>query len=76
MSDPMRFEFYDDRLVLEGRDEWREAACPICNEPIRWCLDMFSFTTGFPHMLAHARCVWTAEAFEDAARVAAGKEPE
>lgn len=65
MNEDFRFEFYDDHLVLEGRDGWREATCPICDKPIQWCLDMFSFTTSFPHMLAHARCVWTAGAFRN-----------
>jgi hypothetical protein len=41
-----------------------EPICPICEEPIRWCLDMFSFTTGYAHKLAHAHCVWTPEAFD------------
>ena len=43
-----------------------EPICPICEKPIQWCLDMFSFTTGFdahPFTLAHAHCVWKKEAF-------------
>jgi predicted amidophosphoribosyltransferase len=44
-----------------------EAVCPKCGEPIRWCLDMFSFTTGMqddhPFTLTHARCAWTREGF-------------
>ena len=64
MSDPQRFVFRDGQLWHLGREGWREAVCPVCNEPIQWCLDMFSFTTGWPHILAHARCVWTPEAFE------------
>lgn len=64
MSEPFRLEFdANGHLFIEGRDGWQEAVCVICDEPIRWCLDMFSFTTGFPHGLAHARCVWTGEAF-------------
>lgn len=46
----------------------QEAVCPKCEQPIRWALDMFSFTTGFdeahPFTLAHARCLWTREAFD------------
>ena len=65
MNDPQRFEFRADGALWHlGRDGWQEAICPLCHEPIQWCLDMFSFTTGFPHRLAHARCVWTPEAFE------------
>lgn len=67
-ADVFRFEFREEdgeeHLRLEGRDGWREAVCPICHEPIKWVLDMFSFTTGYPYRLAHARCVWEPEAFE------------
>jgi hypothetical protein len=59
-----RFEFRDDQLWLEGRDGWREAICPVCNEPIRWCLDMFTFSTGYPYILCHARCSWQPDAFD------------
>jgi hypothetical protein len=43
----------------------QEAICPECEQKIRWVLDMASFTTKGPggHMLAHARCVWTPNAF-------------
>lgn len=65
MNDPFRLEFDDDgSLHQRGREGWREAVCPVCSEPIRWVLEMMSFTrdeTGFA--LAHARCVWTREAF-------------
>lgn len=46
-------------------DGWREAICPKCHTPIRWVLDMASFTSVEPHghLLAHARCVWLPEAF-------------
>ena len=44
--------------------ESAEPICPVCNEPIRFCLDMASFTTGSEHRLAHAHCVWTPEAFD------------
>lgn len=41
-----------------------EPPCAVCGEPIRWVLDMFSYTTGYPHELAHARCVWRKVAFQ------------
>jgi len=41
----------------------KEPLCAVCEQPIQWCLDMFSFTTGPDRRLAHARCVWTKEAF-------------
>jgi len=47
-----------------------EPPCAVCGEPIRWCLDMFSFTTGYRHELAHARCVFTKAAFRDQERQA------
>lgn len=62
--DDFRLDFNNDHLELAGRNGWQEAICPICDEQIRWCLDMFTFTAGFPHLLAHARCVWTPEAFD------------
>lgn len=61
---------FDEHGVLHLRNEYPrtyssvEPVCPICNQPIRWCLDMSSFTTGYDHRLAHARCVWTREAFD------------
>ena len=60
----------DEQGVLHLRNDYprtyesAEPICPICNEAIRWCLDMFSFTTGCDHRLAHARCVWMPEAFD------------
>jgi hypothetical protein len=52
-----------------------EAVCPKCGEPIRWVLDMFSFTTGMdethPFTLTHARCAWTPEGFRVQMRLAA-----
>lgn len=56
-------EFYEENDIYSP-------LCPICSQKIRWCLDMASFTTGFPHRLAHARCVWTPEAFRDQAKLA------
>lgn len=68
-EDEFRLEFSDDgHLRLAGRDGWQIAICPFCGEPIQWCLDMFSFTTGDTHELAHARCVWMPEAFQAQAK--------
>ena len=67
----MRLVFYPDgTLHLEGRDGPWEANCSECGEPIRWVLDMFSFTTGPTYRLAHARCVWTPGAFVAQAELA------
>lgn len=65
--DIFRFEFWPDgTLRLLGYDGWREAVCSVCHEPIQWILDMFSFRSDPPgHSLAHARCVWTKNAFHD-----------
>ena len=41
----------------------KEPLCAVCQEPIQWVLDMFSFTAGADRRLAHARCVWSKEAF-------------
>ena len=42
-----------------------EPLCAVCDEPIMWILDAFTFvrpaTRGAPR-LAHLRCVWTQEA--------------
>lgn len=45
------------------RQAFREAICPECGEPIRWMMDMSSFTSGPRPALAHARCVWRQEGF-------------
>ena len=45
------------------RERWREPVCPECGEPIRWVLDMSSWTSGFPTRLVHARCAWTKDGF-------------
>lgn len=50
-----------------------EPVCPKCGEKVRWCLDMFSLTTGAedpPFAVAHARCVWSGPAFLDEAVLA------
>jgi hypothetical protein len=52
-------------LHQAGNVGWREPICPECDEPIRWCLDMASFTTGPDHVMAHARCVWRKWAFTE-----------
>lgn len=57
-----RFVWTDDGVLhLRGRDGFREPICPECGEPIKWVLDIMSFTTGPDHRLAHASCLWTAE---------------
>jgi len=63
--DKFRPEIADDGVLrLVGREDFREAACSVCRQPIRWVLDMFSFRYDPPgYSLAHARCVWTSEAF-------------
>jgi hypothetical protein len=67
----MRFEWWDDQMRLIGRKTWREANCSVCNEPIQWVLDMFSFRSDPPgYSLAHARCVWTKEGFRSQERLA------
>ena len=66
MSEP--FHLYFDaagHLHLAGRKGWREPICPECDEPIRWVLDMASFTSGSDHVMAHARCVWRKWAFTE-----------
>lgn len=74
-TDDFRIEFDEDgTLHVRGRNGWREPVCAVCRDPIRYVLDMFSFTTGPDHELAHARCVWTKEAFEREARLAPGDE--
>jgi len=72
--DSWYFDPDDGQLVkLSGGGE---ANCAVCGEPIMWCLDMFSFTTGVPHRLAHARCVWTPAAFADQAGRVVGRTEE
>lgn len=74
-EDESRFEYFEDgtlRIVDSlGRSSAAEPICPICHQPIRLVLDMFSFTSGFQNprfALAHARCVWVRAAFEDEAK--------
>lgn len=65
MSDPRLYFDADDHLVLDfspANEDFREPVCPVCEKPIRWVLDMFSFTAS-ARELAHARCVWTSDAF-------------
>jgi hypothetical protein len=66
-----RLEFDDDdTLHLRGRDGRRHPICPKCDLPIRWVLDMASFAPDGAggHVLLHARCAWTQEAFIDEGR--------
>lgn len=59
----MRIAHLDGDPYLSLTIPTKEPLCAVCDEPIMWCLDMFSFTTGAEKRLAHARCVWTQEAF-------------
>ena len=61
-----RFEFDPDGTFRQrGRDGWAEPICPTCREPIRWVLDMFSFTNEpGSFVLEHARCAWTKNGFQ------------
>lgn len=67
-GEEVRFEFGADGVLYvhwppaPSPDGWREPTCPECGEPIRWVLDMASWTSP-PHRLAHARCLWLPEAF-------------
>jgi hypothetical protein len=66
--DDFRLEFDEDgTLRLRGSNGWREAKCVTCGEPIRWVLDMASFVNqrDGSFALAHARCAWLPEAFDD-----------
>lgn len=49
-----------------------EPVCPYCNQPIKWVLDMYSLQTMVDgkYKLAHARCLWTRDAFYDQAKLA------
>lgn len=40
----------------------KEPLCAVCDEPIAWCLDLFTFTPD--RQLAHARCAWIREAIQ------------
>ena len=76
-TDPVRLEFYPDgTLHLNGRDGQWEPICSECGKPILWVLDMYSFTAGPIHRLAHAHCLWTKLAFfREANLVKHTKEP-
>lgn len=53
-------------LRRNGFDGTPEPICPECNEPIAWCLDMFTFSTlrdDGTHVLRHAQCNWLPERF-------------
>lgn len=76
-SDPWRVELVERdgviRCEVTGYDDWVEPICPTCNEPIRWVLDMMSFTTknGGVFTMTHARCAWTPEGFDTERELAA-----
>lgn len=46
----------------------REPLCAVCDEPIRWQLDLFTFLQGADRRLAHARCACTRSRLEQEAR--------
>jgi hypothetical protein len=72
MDDTFRLDFDEDgHLCIIGRDGWREPICPECGQPIRYVLDMASFTAGYDSKLAHARCVWRKGGFRREERLAA-----
>lgn len=70
MSDPHRIELVERdgviRCEMSGWDGFVDPICPVCNEPIRWVLDMASFSTleHGVYTLMHARCAWIPEAFD------------
>jgi len=47
-----------------------QVICYVCDEPILWCLDMYSYSCTIPHKLGHARCLWLPEAFENQGKLA------
>lgn len=63
------FEFDSEGHFISRRngfDGIPEPICPSCNEPIAWCLDMFSFSTlqeDGTHVLRHAQCNWLPSRF-------------
>lgn len=59
----MRIAHLDGDPYMSLTIPTKEPLCAVCDEPIRWYIDMFTFTAGADHRLAHARCVWTQEAF-------------
>lgn len=65
-----RFEFdAEGHLTVSFglyNEDWREAICCECGEPIRWVLDMFSFrhNSRGGYDLGHASCLWTPEGFK------------
>lgn len=84
-GDPYLIELItrDGKVYCEagGRDGWAEPICPVCDEPIRWVLDMFSFSTlgahtPGVHTLLHARCAWLPGAFRREGRLARESVPD
>lgn len=64
------------RLVLDYglmNQRYQQASCCVCDEPVRWVLDMFSFRHNDrgTYDLGHAWCLWTPEAFDNAKKLAA-----
>jgi hypothetical protein len=76
MIDPFRIELVERDGVIRcensGRLGFVEPICPVCNEPIAWVLDMFSFSNNDrgTFTLTHARCAWTKNGFRTQERLA------
>ena len=74
--DTFRFEFDTDGTFWQrGREGWREAKCAACGYPIRWVLDMFSFThpgDSDGYALEHASCAWRKSGFDRQRKLAPG----
>jgi len=75
MHQPPHTAFDDDGVLVVRFDpmnnNWREARCAICAEPIQWVLDMQSWITVNGAMkMVHAWCAWTPPAFDRAKKLA------
>lgn len=60
--------YLDDEGHLVMPESAPEPICPECQEPVKWVLDMFSFSTLSQwdrggYTLMHARCAWIPSAF-------------
>ena len=58
----MRIAHLDGDPYLSLTIPTREPLCAICDKPIRWFIDIFTFKPGPDRRLAHARCVMSKEA--------------
>ena len=59
----MRIAHLDGSPYLSLTIPPKEPLCAVCEQPIRWFMDMFSFKPGPDRRLAHARCIMSKEAF-------------